>query len=122
MEFLVKKSKENPSGVLTTKELKILLKKANIIDKNEILDLITEAVKVIVDLEDKLKESEEKYIKNIKEVISNTSFNLAQPISINSHPSIEKDTSIALGTIYRDAVNDRLRIKMSIGWKTIKLD
>ena len=128
MDFLIAKTNENPSGRLSYQEFLSTLKMSNIVDKDDIYDILKDTIILIGKLEEKISifEANEKnrnYKKIIEDsIVKNNVININNPINISYHPSIEKESGIPIGTIYRDSINNNVRIKMQNGWKTIKLD
>jgi predicted DNA-binding protein YlxM (UPF0122 family) len=128
MDFLIAKTNENPSGRLSYQEFLNILKSSNITDKDDIYDILKDTIILISKLEEKISifEANEKsrdYRKIIENnMVKNNVINMSNPINISYHPTIEKESNIPVGTIYRDSVNNNIRVKMKEGWKTIKLE
>ncbi len=128
MEFLIAKTKENASGRLSYQEFLNILKSSNITSKDDIYDILKDTIILIGELEKKIsifenKEKNRNYKKIIEEnMVKNNVINMSNPINISYHSTIEKESNVPIGTIYRDSINNNVRIKMKEGWKTIKLE
>lgn len=120
MIFLTPKTKVNKKGIVLLEDLIKALKQLGFIQKSDISDALYEVKESIRDLLIRVEEvSSLKHIEDL--IVKKGVLDMGTPANIAYPPTIEKK-DISNGTIYYDVLNDRLRLKKSTGWTTVKLD
>jgi len=107
MELLVKKTDQNPKGILDIKAFKVMI----LSDLQKKLDEMNSKIS-----NTSIEEYKDDILKIYKEAILNTN----APINIKNVPSIEKNSDIKRGTMYYNEKTDNVRIKLSKGWTNLK--
>jgi len=109
MEILTKKTDSNSKGTITKDELILAL------DLKDFKKQMAFLQKRITELD--------KLINNTKNPIEDSNFiKRGEVYNISHAASIEKDSKLAIGSIYYNKTLDKIRIKTNEGWKNLILE
>ena len=112
MKFLLQRLHKGGKNIATLQEIKEVLELAGLKrDQNN-------NKKVIQELQKRPKTDK----KLVKTLLQGEFLISGEPINLTNAPSIEKNDSIEVGTIYFNTKTDSLRLKKKTGWVTINIE